>query len=212
MNTIRHIALLLALACPVGPAYAQTTWHVDDDCIPPGIGAELDPFCTIQDGVDASSDGDTVLVEAGTYTGDGNRDISLFGKIITLKSADGPDTTTMDMEGNPQSIHRGFFLDHGETLDTLIEGFKITGGNLIGDTGGSGPSGGGGGAGIYLGASSPTIRDCVVVGNISRTVWNPFVHDGRGGGILLDRESSALIENCMIIGNEADRQGGACSI
>ena len=208
MNMLRHIALLLLMACWARPAQGQTTWHVDDDCAPPGSGTEVDPFCTIQDGVNSAVDGDTVLVGAGTYTGDGNRDISLFGKTITVIAIDGPDATTIDIEGNPQSIHRGFFLDHGETRETLIEGFTITGGNLIGDTGGSGPSGGGGGAGIYLGASSPTIRDCVVVGNISRTVWNPFVHDGRGGGILLDRESSALIENCVILGNEADRQGG----
>ena len=66
---------------------AQTTWHVDDDCTPPGTGTQVDPFCTIQDGVNAASNGDTVLVAPGTYTGDGNRDISLFGKRITLRFA-----------------------------------------------------------------------------------------------------------------------------
>ena len=98
------------------PAEGQTTWHVDDDCAPPGAGTELDPFCTIQDGVDAARDGDTVLVGPGTYTGDGNRDISLFGKLITLKSIDGADATTIDVEGSPQSIHRGFFLRHLERV------------------------------------------------------------------------------------------------
>ena len=111
MNMLRHIALLLLMAWWAGAAQAQTTWHVDDDCAPPGAGTEVDPFCTIQDGIDAAFDGDSVLVGPGTYTGESNRDISLFGKMITLKSTDGPDATTIDIEGNPQSIHRGFFPD-----------------------------------------------------------------------------------------------------
>ena len=61
MNMLRHIALLLLMAYWAGPAKGQTTWHVDDDCSPPGAGTEVDPFCTIQDGVNAAQDGDTVL-------------------------------------------------------------------------------------------------------------------------------------------------------
>ena len=52
---------LITLGAP-NASYAQMTWHVDDDCAPPGSGTELDPFCTIQDGVDASANADTVLV------------------------------------------------------------------------------------------------------------------------------------------------------
>ena len=103
-----------------------------DDCAPPGAGTEIDPFCKIQDGVDASSDGDTVLVAQGTYTGDGDRDISLFGKLITLRSTDGPALTIIDVQGGPDSIHRGFFLIHGESNETVIEGFTIMNGYLIG--------------------------------------------------------------------------------
>ena len=110
VRTSQAILIMLAvLAAPV-LLQAQTTWYVDDDCAPPGAGTELDPFCTIQDGVDAASDGDTVLVAPGTYTGGGNRDISLFGKAITLKSSDGPSITIMDIEGSPSSVHGGFFL------------------------------------------------------------------------------------------------------
>ena len=211
MNMLRHIALLLLMACWAGPAQGQTTWHVDDDCTPPGAGTEFDPFCTIQDAVDATSDGDTVLVAPGTYTGDGNRDISLFGRIITLRSTEGPEATTIDIEGNPQSIHRGFFLIHGETTDTVIEGFTITNAYLIGDTGGTGPGGGGGGA-IYIRDSSPTIRNCIIRENISATLSPPFPVDGRGAGIYIDGGSSALIENCIVADNMADRRGGGMYI
>ena len=123
-RTSRTILIMLCVVFAASASHAQMTWHVDDDCSAPGAGTRVDPFCAIQQGVDAASDGDTVLVQPGTYTGDGNRDISLFGKTMTLKSADGPDTTTMDIEGNAQSIHRGFFLDHGETRETFIEGIR----------------------------------------------------------------------------------------
>ena len=207
-RTQPSLLILVSLACAPALAHAQTIWHVDDDCAPPGTGTEVDPLCTIQQGVDAAFDGDTVLVHSGTYTGEGNRDISLFGKTIALRSTAGPAVTIIDSEGDPASIHRGFFLDHGETRETTIKGFTITGGYLIGDTGGSGVSGGGGGAAVYWGASSATLRECVIVGNVSRTLGNPFIEDGRGGGLYLDRQSSALIEDCVIVANEADRQGG----
>ena len=57
MNMLRHIALLLLTACCARPAQGQTTWHVDDECTPPGTGTQLDPFCTIQQGIDAAVDG-----------------------------------------------------------------------------------------------------------------------------------------------------------
>ncbi len=154
-RSLTTILILLCLLLAPPPAHAQTVWYVDDDCAAPGAGTELDPFCAIQEGVDASSDGDTVLVAPGTYTGGGNRDISLFGKVITLRSSHGPSATTIDCQGGPGVIHRGFFLVHGESHETAIVGFTITGGYLVGVTDGVGD--GGGGAAIYVRESSPTI-------------------------------------------------------
>ncbi|MCZ6653689.1 MAG: hypothetical protein O7D91_11765 [Planctomycetota bacterium] len=212
MRTSRPILIILLVLPALGPAWAQTTWHVDDDCTPPGAGTELDPFCTIQDGIDAAQDGDTVLVAPGTYTGDGNRDISLFGKAMTLKSSAGPSATIIDIQGSPSSIHRGFFLIHGETCQSIIEGFTIENGYLIGDTGGSGINGGGGGAGIYIRDSSPRIRRCLIRQNISATSGEPFVFDGMGAGIYIDTDSTAVIEDCMIRNNIAGAMGGAMRI
>ena len=52
-----------------GPADAQTTRYADiDNCSGPGSGTEADPFCKIQDGIDAAADADTVLIADGTGT------------------------------------------------------------------------------------------------------------------------------------------------
>jgi hypothetical protein len=53
----------VALLGAVSAARAQTTWYVDDDdCPGPGSGGPGDPFCYVQDAIDAAANGDTVVV------------------------------------------------------------------------------------------------------------------------------------------------------
>ncbi len=61
------LVISLSLVATV-PVMAQTTLYVDDDnCPGPGTGTQADPFCTIQDAIDASSSGDTINVAQGVY-------------------------------------------------------------------------------------------------------------------------------------------------
>src|SRR5262245_51847091 len=59
------------------------------DC--PGTGTQSDPFCSIQDGIEAAVDGDLVLVAPGIYS----EILSFLGKAITVASSDGPAVTTI---------------------------------------------------------------------------------------------------------------------
>jgi len=149
-------------------------------------------YPTIQAGIDASVDGDTVLVASGVYRGDGNRDIDFMGKAITLKSEAGPETCIIECGGRypefgtPRWVeaeyHRGFFFHSHEDTNSVVQGFTITQGYLFHESGGA----------ILCEESSPTIKNCIISKNVARS----------GGGISAYR-SDMLIVSCIIARNIA---------
>lgn len=74
---------------------------------------------TIQDGINAASAGDTVLVSPGTYAGQ----VTLKGN-ITLRSSDGPPTTAITATVGPIVTASG-------VISAAIEGFKISGQDTV---------------------------------------------------------------------------------
>jgi hypothetical protein len=149
-------------------------------------------FPTIQSAINASSNGDTILVLDGTYTGVGNRDIDFNGRAITLKSVNGPESCIINCQG----ADRGFNFHSGENSQSIIEGFTIASGHVCGP-----------GAGIYCNNSSPTITNCIISGNWSETDCHIPVGDAYGGGIYCNN-SSPIISNCVIAGNNGSVRGG----
>ncbi len=143
-------------------------------------------YATIQAAINASEDGDVVVVAPGTYTGIGNRDLDFGGRAITVRSADPQDAAVVAATViNCLQAGRAFFLHSGETVESVIAGFTITNGFATD------------GAGVYvLDASGATIRNCVFSGN--------FVPSS-SGVIQSDNNplesASLLIEGCMISGN-----------
>lgn len=170
---------------------------------------------TIQAGIDAAVDGDTVLVADGTYTGDGNRDIDFFGKAIVVISENGPGSCIIDCEGDSLNLHRGFYFHKGEDSSSIVEGFTITNGysgNIYGGGGircdssssptikGNFISGTDQGGGIYcIRSSSPAIVENVISENT--TLFS-------GAGITCAMSSSPRIEGNDIIQNVAESNGG----
>ncbi len=141
---------------------------------------------TIQEGIDAAQNGDTVLVAAGTWV----ENINFQGKSISVTSESGPAVTTIE-SGAFRSV---VTFAGGETLDALLEGFTITGGSgteINGDVFGGGI--------LCRLASSPTIS-----GNI---IFSNSTLDG-GGGIACIEQSAPLIAGNTIRLNDAIYNGG----
>jgi hypothetical protein len=159
------------------------TWYVDASVPASGDGRSWETaFKTVQDGINAAWDGDDVIVAPGTYP-----PIDFLGKAITVHST-GPtdpsvvEATVIDAGGVPGSEEvRPVTFDHSESLDSVLSGFKITGGFVYS-----------GGGGILCDGASPTIENSIVVGNDS---CSP------GGGICCI-DSSALIRGNTITGND----------
>jgi hypothetical protein len=139
-------------------------------------------YSTIQAGIDAAVDGDTVLVADGIYRGENNRNINFNGKAIVVMSENGPEVTMIDLQGEPHWRAVGFGFDSGEDTNSVVQGLTIANGWKQFTAGG-----------IYCNGSSPTIRGNTLVGNVG----------GYGGGIYCVAGSSPLIENNIIIENEA---------
>jgi len=138
--------------------------------------------CTIQQTIDAASDGDTIIVADGTYTGPGNHDIDFKGKAITVRSENGPQNCIINCQG----LGRGFHFHSGEDANSILAGFTIT--NGYADLGG----------GIYCDGSSPTLTNC-------RFSDNQASEDGGG---MLNFGSNPTLTNCTFTGNSAGAVGG----
>jgi parallel beta-helix repeat protein len=151
-------------------------------------------YPTIQAGIDAAAEGDTVLVADGVYTGDGNRNLDFGGVNIVVMSENGPEPTIIDCQGI--AGHRGFYFHSGEDTTSVVQGFTIRNGYAEGtypyDCGG----------GIYCSQSSPRIEGNRISGN----------NGSYGGGIFCYYEASPTIVGNAITENMArDWTGGGIS-
>ena len=104
----RVLVFLLFVVFPV--AGMAATIHVPDD------------HGTIQEAIDASADGDTVIVRPGTY----EESIKFNGKAITVQSEQGPEVTIIDSGG------RVVKFQNGEVRDSVLSGFTIRNGTVCG--------------------------------------------------------------------------------
>ena len=159
------LSFVLTLLIFLATAAAQTTIHIPAD----------QP--TIQAGINAASNGDTVLVAPGTYY----ENIDFKGKAITVTSFAGPATTIID-GGNKDGVATVIF-SKGETSTSVISKFTIRGG---GNTIFAGTSDGG----VYVGGASPTIRDNTVTANYCHNIDVEF-----GAATILNNEISGVLQS-----------------
>ena len=107
-------------------------------------------YHTIQAGIDAAVDGDTVMLADGNYTGEGNCSMTFEGKSIVLIYQCGPENCIIDCQDQSYA----FRFNSGEDSLSLIFGLTMTGGYNYN-----------GGAVSCYAQSSPKFFGCTFIGN-----------------------------------------------
>jgi hypothetical protein len=151
---------------------------------------------TIQAGIDAAVDGDTVLVAAGTYY----ETIDFLGKGIVVRGEEGPLTTIITGELDSLRANVVSFVS-GEDSSAILERFTVKSGSV---------------SGILCDASSPLIRDNIIRMNsgsgLSLSVWggssavsilHNYIGSNGSTGIFggFPHSGSALIKGNYIVQN-----------
>jgi hypothetical protein len=143
-------------------------------------------YPAIQQGIDASADGDTVLVQPGTYV----ENINFNGHNIVLGSLF---LTTGDTSYIEQTVIDGdsagtvVTFDSGEDSTAFVIGLTISNGFSLS------------GAGIICNSSSPVISKNIIIENNSVD---------KGGGLYFGFNSNPRISDNFILANTADLGGG----
>ena len=170
-------------------------------------------YQNIQSAINAAVNGDIIEIQAGTYTGDGNRDIDFKKKAITVRGATNKALDVIiDCQAAGSQSHRGFKFNRGESPSSILENLTIKNGNPFDDDQAYG-------GGIYCYNSSPTIHNCVIKNNragyhgggiycynSSPSIKNCIITNNTayyGGGVYCRYNSSPVIQNCTIIDNTA---------
>jgi hypothetical protein len=207
----RAVLVLLLAAC----ANAGNVIHVPAD----------QP--SIQAGIDASANGDTVLVAAGVYY----EIINFHGKAIIVTSEQGAGLTVID----GQALDSVATFVSGEGLDSVLAGFTLQNGRSGFDTPGFGSGGG-----IRIGSASPSIQNNLITSNracagagISVTGVSSSIRGGSpliqgntisnnaqfacgggtgGGGIGLVFSGAVQILNNIVENNLTGAEGGGISL
>jgi len=184
---MKKLFLILYLTLILPSIYAARTYIPED-------------YPTIQAGIDAVPEGDTILISGGTYTGPGNVDLTFNGKNLVVMTRGGFQNVTIDCNGTPEDPHVAFIFDNNETSASKIIGLRIINAYRPGFSG----------ACTFLHGSA-TLSDCIIENNqisgIIFTNWstpgvvhNCEIRNNTGSGIGYT-PSEITISSCQIINN-----------
>jgi predicted outer membrane repeat protein len=216
---MKRIFVLLALAQLISFAAEARILHIPAD------------YSSIQAGITASVNGDTILVEQGTY----RENINFSSKSISVLSASGPDVTTIQSlnSGTPvvtitgHSELAGFTIRNGNTPNSAGGGIKVSGSTVLihGNNIRQNVAISGGAIGIMSGANVRVIDNTIMgnsasamggaiycTGSTTTEIANNIIKNNytgiSGGGIFIEYGSGDFVHHNLIIYNRAGIRGG----
>ncbi len=157
-----------------------------------------DEYSTIQSGINASENGDTILVDPGVY----QENINFNGRNLVVTSLYQIENDTLMIGSTLIDGQLGgsvVTFESGENDGAVLQGFTVQNGSGNDKD----PDGNGSyytyGGGIYCQNSAPVIKDCIIHNNVG---------NGGGGGGIFCFDASPVFYNCTITENETDDVGG----
>ncbi|HHH41522.1 MAG TPA: hypothetical protein ENK56_05910, partial [Chloroflexi bacterium] len=164
--------------------------------------------CSLQTALAQATDGDTLYLAEGTYTGTGAAVITLTKSVTLYGGWDGSPTgpVVRDPEAHPTVLdgehQRRVICLQGGSLNPItptVDGFTIVRGNATGA-----PVEADRGGGIYGFYATPLIANNLITGNVAST----GVANGKGGGIALTApQGPVVITGNRVISNAANLNG-----
>lgn len=141
-------------------------------------GTYDEPFRAVQSAIDEADALQCYVIRVRPGVYEESIDLGLLD--LDIEAVDGPDATVLEGDGVSSVIT----IDGGQTGDTRIAGFTVTGG------------GGGTGGGAYVNEASPVFIGNRFEGNVLTTA--PY-----GGGALYLRNGDAAVLENEFLGNDA---------
>ncbi|NIN34027.1 MAG: hypothetical protein GTO60_02500, partial [Gammaproteobacteria bacterium] len=167
-----------------GTPTSASTLTVTDPLEVPG------EYGTIQAAINASVNGDYVLVSDGTY----GENIDFIGKNITVLSVNGSGSTTITGTGTNDAV---VSFENSETSSAILDGFTID------NSGNSSAT-----RGILISGATPTIKNSIITGNAAGNTGGDSATNCYGGGGVCIVDSVPTFDNVTITSNSATNRHG----
>ena len=160
-----------------------------------GCDVYEEQFASIQDDIDAASDGDTVLIDPGTYTGSINfkgKNIVVGSLFLTTGDTSYIRQTVIDAN-NFGSVVR---FENNEGPDAVLVGLTLTNGHAVE------------GGGVFINGANPTLSNLRIEDNEAYSCGAGGDFKGALGGGIYMKGSNAILEATTVTRNSSEIDAG----